>query len=190
MHWHGVKRILKYLKKTKDYGISYVGYLFVLEGFSDASWITYKDDHVSTTEWIFMLGGGAISWGSKKQTYITDSTMIAEFVALASTSKEAEWLRDLLYGIPLWPKPIAPISIHCDSAATLAKAYSQVYNGKSRHIGLRHSYVRELLTNGVITIDFVRSNQNLADPLTKGLTRDIVNKTSKGMGLKPIELNH
>ena len=116
--------------------------------------------------------------------------MATEFVALASASKEAQWLQDLLYGIPLWPKPIAPISIHGDNVAILAKAYSQVYNGKSRHIGLNHSYVRELITNRVITIDFVRSNQNLADLLTKGLTRDIVNKTSKGMGLKPIELNH
>ena len=116
--------------------------------------------------------------------------MAVEFIALASASKEAEWLRDLLYGIPLWPKPIAPISIHCDSAATLAKAYSQVQNGKSRHIGLRHNYVKELITNGVITIDFVRSNQNLTDPLTKGLTKDIVNKTSREIGLKSIELNH
>ena len=48
MYWHGVKRILKYLKKTKDYDIIYVGYPFVLEGFSDASWITYKNDHAST----------------------------------------------------------------------------------------------------------------------------------------------
>ena len=89
-----------------------------------------------------MLGGGAISWGSKKQTCITDSTIDAEFVALASASKEAQWLQDLLYGIPLWPKPIAPISIHGDNVAILAKAYSQVYNEKSRHIRLMHSYVR------------------------------------------------
>ena len=114
------------------------------------------------------------------------STMESEFIALASASKEAEWLRDLLHEIPLWPKPIAPISIHCDNQATLARAYSQMYNGKSRHIGLRHSCVRELITNGVITIDYVKSSQNLADPFTKGLSRDLVNKTSRGMGLKPM----
>ena len=54
-----------------------------------------------------------------------------------------------------------------------------MYNGKSRHIGLRHSYVKDLITNGVITIDFVRLNQNLANPVTKGLIRDLVNKISK-----------
>ena len=68
--------------------------------------------------------------------------MESEFVALAAAGKEAEWLRNLLLEIPLWPKPIAPISISCDSAATLAKAYSQMYNGKSRHLGVRHSLIR------------------------------------------------
>ncbi|GJZ98131.1 hypothetical protein Tco_0670584 [Tanacetum coccineum] len=139
------KQLLKsfrYLKKTMNYGLSYVGFPSVIEGYSDASWITNSEDHTSTTGWVFLLGGGAISWASKKQTCITDPTMESEFVALAAAGKEAEWLRNLIYEIPLWPKPISPISIHCDSAATLAKAYSQIYNGKSRHLGVRHSMVR------------------------------------------------
>ena len=65
-----------------------------------------------------------------------------------------------------------------------------MYNGKSRHIGLRHSYVRDLISNGMVTIDFVRSSQNFADPLTKALPRDVVNKMSRGMGLKSILSNH
>ena len=60
-----------------------------------------------------------------------------------------------------------------------------MYNDKSRHVGLRHSYVRELITKGVININFVKSIQNLVDHLTKGLTKDLVLKTSRGMGLKP-----
>ncbi|GJU35021.1 zinc finger, CCHC-type containing protein [Tanacetum coccineum] len=88
-----------------------------------------------------MLGGGAISWASKKQTCITGSTMESEFVALAAAGKEAQWLRNLIHEIPIWPKPIAPISIRYDSAPTMAKAYSQIYNGKSRHLGVRHSMV-------------------------------------------------
>nr|GEV85356.1 zinc finger, CCHC-type [Tanacetum cinerariifolium] len=86
---------------------------------------------------------------SKKQTCITSSTMESEFVTLEAAGKEAEWLKNLLLEILLWVKPIAPISIRCDSAATLAKAYSQMYNGKSRHLGVRHSMIRELITNGV-----------------------------------------
>ncbi|GJV42359.1 hypothetical protein Tco_1420799, partial [Tanacetum coccineum] len=117
--------------------------------------------------------GGAISRASKKQTCITDSTMESEIVALAAAGKETEWLRNLIYEIPLWHKPISPISMHRDSAATLAKAYSQISNGKFRHLGVRHIMVRELITNGVISVDFVRSQQNLADHLTKGLARDL-----------------
>ena len=82
------------------------------------------EDHSSTSGWTFLLGGGAISQASKKQTCITNSTMESEFVALAAAGKEAEWLKNLIYEIPLWPKPISPISIRCDSTATLAKAYS------------------------------------------------------------------
>ncbi|GKF27534.1 hypothetical protein Tco_0093876, partial [Tanacetum coccineum] len=71
-----------------------------------------------------------------------------------------------------------------DSATTLAKAYSQMYNGKSRHLGVRHSMNRELITNGVISIEFVMSQQNLADHSTKGLARDLIIKSAEGMGLK------
>ncbi|GJW51151.1 zinc finger, CCHC-type containing protein [Tanacetum coccineum] len=141
-------------------------------------------DNSSTSGWVFLLGGGAISWASKKQTCITGSTIESEFVALTAAGKEAEWLKNFLLEIPLWSKPIAPISIRCDSAATLAKAYSQMYNVKSRHLGVRHSMIRELITNGVISIEFMRSQQNLADHLTKGLARDLIIKSAKGMGLK------
>ncbi|GKG02569.1 hypothetical protein Tco_0310205 [Tanacetum coccineum] len=81
--------------------------------------------------WVFLLGRGAIPWAFKKQTCITGSTMESKFLALAATGNEAEWLRNLIHEILIWPKPIALISIYCDSAATLAKAYSQIYNGKS-----------------------------------------------------------
>ena len=60
--------------------------------------------------------------------------MAAEFITLASGSKELEWLRNLLLEIHVWPKPKPPIFVHCDSRSTLSQAYNQVYNGKSRHI--------------------------------------------------------
>nr|GEZ69384.1 zinc finger, CCHC-type [Tanacetum cinerariifolium] len=105
----------------------------------------------------------AIQRASKKQTYITGSTMESEFVALAAA---------------------APISIRCDSASTLAKAYSQMYNGKSSYLCVRHSMIRELITNEVISIEFVRSQQNLVDHLTNGLARDLVIKSAEWMRLK------
>ncbi|GJR18608.1 zinc finger, CCHC-type containing protein [Tanacetum coccineum] len=180
-HWQAIQRVLKYLKKTMDYRLMYIGYLSVLEGYIDASWISNTKDNSSTSGWVFLLGGGAISWASKKQTCITGSTMESEFVALAAVSKEAEWLKNLLLEIPLWVKPISPISIRCDSDVTLAKAYSQMYNGKSRHLCVMHNMIHELITNGVISIEFVRSQRNLADHLTKGLARDLVIKSAEGM---------
>lgn len=190
-HWKAIGRILGYLKRTINLGLFYNEYPEVLEGYSDASWITSASDNKSTSGWIFIIGRGAVSWSSKKQTCITHSTMESEFIALAAAGKEAEWLRNLLFDIKLWPQPMPSISLYCDSEATLSRAYNKVYNGKSRHISLRHEYVKQLITDGVINVVYVRSNKNLADPLTKGLSRDLVKDTSNGMGLKLFfEKNH
>nr|GEV88525.1 zinc finger, CCHC-type [Tanacetum cinerariifolium] len=111
-HWQAIQRELKYLKKTLDYRLVYSGYPLVLKGYTDASWISKTKDNSSTSGWVFLLGGGVISWVSKKQTCITGSTMKSEFMALAAIGKEAEWLKNLILEIPLWVKPMAPISIH------------------------------------------------------------------------------
>ncbi|GKE54689.1 zinc finger, CCHC-type containing protein [Tanacetum coccineum] len=161
-----------------------IAFAVVLEAYTDVSWVSNTEDNSSTSGWVFLLGGGAISWASKKQTCITGSIIEYVFVALAAAGKEAEWLRNMILEIPLWFKPIASISICCDSAATLENAYRQMYNGKSRHLGARHSMIHELIMNGVVSIKFVRSQQNLADHLTKGLSRNLVLKSTKVMGLK------
>ncbi|PHT32531.1 TMV resistance protein N [Capsicum baccatum] len=96
----------------------------------------------------------------------------------------------LEYDIPYWPKPVAPVCIHCDSQATIGRAGSMMYNGKSCHIRRKHNTVRELLSSGIITIDYVKSKDNVSDPLTKGLSREGVERTSKGMGLRPRTSQH
>ncbi|GJV88817.1 zinc finger, CCHC-type containing protein [Tanacetum coccineum] len=123
-HWQAIQRVLKYLKKTMDYRLMYTGYPSVLEGYTNESWISNTEDNSSTSGWVFLLGGSVIFWASKKQTCITSSTIESEYVALVAVGKEAEWLKNLILEISLWSKPITPISIRCDSAATLAKAYS------------------------------------------------------------------
>ncbi|GJV84943.1 retrotransposon protein, putative, ty1-copia subclass, partial [Tanacetum coccineum] len=92
-HWQAIQRVLKYLKKTMDYRLTYTGYPSVLEGYTYVSWISNTEDNSSTSDWLFLLGGGAISWASKKQTCIIGSTMEFEFVALAAAGKEAEWVQ-------------------------------------------------------------------------------------------------
>nr|GEW46058.1 zinc finger, CCHC-type [Tanacetum cinerariifolium] len=106
------------------YAVGRLSRFTMLEGYSDASWINHVEDSSSTSGWLFLLGGGAISWVSKKKTCITGSTMKSEFVALDVAGKEAKWLRNLIHEILIWPKLMALTSIYCDSAAILAKAYS------------------------------------------------------------------
>ena len=78
------------------------------------------------------------------------------------------------------------ICTHCDSQLAIGRAQSHIYNDKSRHIRRRHNTVRQLLSNGIMTIEYIRSKENIADPLTKGLAREQVSKSLRGMGLKPI----
>ncbi|GKC40710.1 hypothetical protein Tco_1053094 [Tanacetum coccineum] len=129
-----------------------------LKGYTNATRI--NSNKVNSSTRVFRLGGGEISWASKKHTCITISTMKSEFVALAAAGKEFE------------------------CSATLAKAYSQMYNKKSRHVGVERSMIRELITNVVVSIEFVRSQRNLANHLTNGLAKDMVLKSVEGMGLK------
>ena len=98
--------------------------------------------------------------------------------------EEAKWLRNFLEDIPFWPKPVGPICMRCDSQATIGRAWSFMYNEKSRYIQRRHNIVRQLLSSEIITIDCVKSSDNVSDPLTECLVREALEKSSKGMGLR------
>ncbi|PHT98486.1 hypothetical protein BC332_32565 [Capsicum chinense] len=109
---------------------------------------------------------------------------------LGHAGEEAEWLRNFLKDISYWPKPVAPVCIHCDSQAVIGRAGSMMYNGKSRHIRRRNNTIRELLSSAIITVDYVKSKNNVSDSLTKGLTREGVERTSKEMGLRSRTSQH
>ncbi|GJT49952.1 retrovirus-related pol polyprotein from transposon TNT 1-94 [Tanacetum coccineum] len=177
-HWKAITRVLHYLRYSRDYGLHYDRHPAVIEGYSDANWISDIKDSRSTSGYVFTLGGAAISWKSSKQTVIAKSTMESEFIALDKCGEEAEWLRQFVEDIPRWPKPVTAISIHCDSKSAMGRAKSTMYNGKSRHIRRRHNSIRQLLSTGVISIDYVASKDNIADPFTKGLSRELVNQSS------------
>ncbi|PHT78233.1 hypothetical protein T459_16285 [Capsicum annuum] len=113
-----------------------------------------------------------------------------EFITLDKAGEEAEWLWNFLEDILYWPKPVAPVCIHCDSQAAISKAGSMMYNGKFRHIRRRHNTIKELLSSGIITVDYVKSKNNVSDPLTKGLSGEEVERASKRMGLRPRTSQH
>ena len=114
--------------------------------------------------------------------------MEIEFIALEKASFEAECLTNLLADIFLWTRLALSVSMHCDSQATIAKAKakSKIFNGKNRHIRLRHNIVRRLLEIRIISLKFVRSKLNLTYPLTKSLNKKLVEETSRKMRLMSI----
>ena len=187
MHWQRIMRVLEYLRFTRDYGMHYTRYHVVLEGYNDANWISNVKDSKSHNGYVFTLRGAVVSWKSSKQTVIARSTMEFEFTALDKCREEAEWLSHFLEDIPRWAKSVPPICIHCDSQSVIGRAQSNMYNGKSGHIRHRHNTIRQLLSIGVISVDYVKSKDNITDPLTKGLNIELVEKSSKGMRLKPVK---
>ncbi|KAK2362989.1 hypothetical protein QL285_088008 [Trifolium repens] len=132
---------MRYLKKTMKLGIHYKRFPVVLEGYIDADWNTLSDDSKATDGYIFSIAGGAVSWKSKKQTIMAQSTMEYEMIALVTSSEEASWSRCLLSEIPLWEKHMPAVLIHCDSTAVIAKIENQFYNGKKRQIRRKHDTV-------------------------------------------------
>ena len=100
-HWVAIHRVRKYLRGTSGYCLCYSGFPNVLEGFSDANWIFDSDEMKSTSEFVFILGGDAISWKIIQANLHYSVTMEVEFIALEKTSFEAECLRNLLLDIPL-----------------------------------------------------------------------------------------
>lgn len=85
--------------------------------------------------------------------------------------------------IKLWPQPISAISLYCDSESTMSKAYSKIYSEKSRHSSLRHEYVWQFINDRIISIIYIRTNNNLADPFTMGLLGGLVSSTAIGIVL-------
>ena len=79
------------------------------------------------------------------------------------------------------------ICIHCDSQSAIGRTQNNMYNANYWHIRRRHNTIRQLLSTGVISLNYVRSKDNIADMLTKGLNRELVEKSSRGMGLKHIK---
>jgi len=186
-HWDALERVLRYLRGTIEYGIHYTGYPSVLEGYSDSNWISDADAIKATSGYVFTLAGAAVTWRSCKQTILTRSTMEAELVALDTATIEAEWLRALLMDLPLVEKPVPAILMYCDNQTVLIKVTSTKDNSKSsRHVKRRLKSVRKLKNSGVIAVNYIRSEKNLTDPFTKGLSWTTISVANMDMGLRPI----
>jgi hypothetical protein len=128
-----------------SYGIHYSGHPAVLEGYSDANWISDVYDIKATSWYMFTFGGGAVSWRSCRQTILTRSTMEAELTALDIGTVESEWLRELLMDLPVVEKPVPANLLNCDNQTVIVKVNNSKDNVKSsRHVKRHLKSVRKL----------------------------------------------
>jgi hypothetical protein len=114
--------------------------------------------------------------------------MEAELAALDTTTVEADWLRELLMDLPIVEKHLPAILMNCDNQMVIVKVDSSKDNMKSsRHIKRRLKSVGKMRNIGVITLYYIHTEKNLANPFTKGLSRNVIDAASKEMGLRPIK---
>jgi hypothetical protein len=112
--------------------------------------------------------------------------MEAELVTLDTATMEANWLRELLMDLPIIKKPFPAILMKCDNQTVIVKVDSSNDNMKSsRHIKRQLKSVRKMRNSGVITLDYIHTENNLTDPFTKGLSRNVIDAASKEMCLRP-----
>lgn len=182
-HWSAVKRILRYLKGTSRFGLAYKGDTAnAVTGYSDADWAGDVGDRKSTSGYVFMLGGAAISWRSSKQTCVALSTAEAEYIALSAAAQEAAWLQKLVSD--LLNKNIQETVILEDNQSAICLAKNQQVHGRTKHIDIKYHFVRNMVEAGKIKLTYCASKDMVADMLTKGIPANQFEKLRELAGVK------
>ena len=146
----------------------------------DAAYANH-DNHKSTSGYVFLIGGGAITWKSKKQTTIALSSTEAEYVALSEAGREACWLRNIFEELQ-YPQEF-PTIIKGDNDGSIAMAKNQQFHHRSKHIGIRWHWIRELVEQNLLSIESCRDPEQTADVLMKALARPKHSKHILEMGV-------
>ena len=181
-HWEGVKRVLRYLRFTSDKCLRFEKQGEVqVKGYCDADWAGDVDTRRSTSGYIFLLGGAAISWSSKRQQSVALSSCEAEYMSATHASKEALWLKRFVTEMG-WEQP--SVEVLCDNQSALKLMKNPQYHSKTKHISIQYHYLRELIEEGEISFDFIGTNMQCADFLTKGLSREKLERFGRDVGLK------
>ncbi|KAL4368367.1 hypothetical protein GQ457_05G028310 [Hibiscus cannabinus] len=181
-HMKAAKRILRYLKGTIDFGLSYSSsHDFQLMGFCDSDFAGDIDDRKSTTGFVFFLGDCCISWSSKKQPIVTLFTCEAEYVAATSCSCHAIWLKRLVEELHLPQEGPTKICIDNKSAQALAK--NPVFHDRSKHIDTRYHFIREHIANKEVELKFVKTQDQVADIFTKPLKFEDFKRMRENLGV-------
>ena len=166
-HVAAVVRILRYVRGTLHYGLTYTKGQPGFVGYTDADWSGAIDGRQSTGGWLFMMGGAPISWSSKRQASVSQSSCESEYYALSEAGKEGVWLRLLLQ--ELGHISAAPTIIWADNQGAIALAENPEFHKRTKHIDTKFHWVREVIERGVLLLEFLPTRFMAADGLTKPL---------------------
>jgi hypothetical protein len=182
-HYTAIKRILRYLNGTKTYRITYkaASQDDSFRGFADAAYAN-ADESRSTIGYVFLAGGAAITWSSKRLSLTSLSSTQAEYVALSEAAREACWLRNLYTELGLLDEG-RPTTIVGDNEGAIALAHNPQFHKRTKHIETRWHWIRELVQDGTIAIESCRDPDQTADVLTKALHRTKHLHHTQAMGL-------
>ena len=187
-HWRAAKKVMRYLQGTKDYMLMYrhTDNLDVI-GYSDSDFAGCVDSRKSTSGYIFMMAGGAISWRSAKQTLTATSTMEAEFVSCFEATSHGVWLKSFISGLRIMDSISRPLRIFCDNSAAVFMAKNNKSGSRSKHIDIKYLAIRERVKEKKVVIEHISTELMIADPLTKGMPplkfKDHVEKMGLGSTL-------
>ncbi|KAK2428718.1 putative mitochondrial protein [Trifolium repens] len=166
-HLTQVKRILKYVNGTSDYGIMYSHCEnSTLYGYCDADWARSADDRKSTSGGCFFLGTNLISWFSKKQNCVALSTAEAEYIAAGSSCSQLVWMKQMLKEYDVEQDAL---TLYCDIMSAINILKNPVQHSKTKHIDIRHHYIRDLVENKIVILEHVGTKEQIADIFTKAL---------------------
>lgn len=182
-HMVVVKNIFRYLKRTSSLGLWYPAIsTFFIQSFSDADLGGCGLDRKSTTCGCQFLDGKLVSWQSKMQTYMSLSTVKAEYIVAVSCTSQVIWIQSQLrdYGLSM-----KKIRLYCESAIRIC--HNLVKHSKTKHIALRYHFIKDHVEDGNVEVHFVRSTDQLADIFTKALPEALFNKILQGLGMMEAE---
>jgi hypothetical protein len=174
-HIMALKRLIRYLRKTKELGLTYAFSTTQdakpgVYGYYDASHADDVDTRRSTMAYIFFFEGCAISWHSKLHSYVTTSTNHSEYCAAAKAAREAKWMEKIFTALG-FNNHVQPVDLFSDSQGAIAMNYNPVHRSASKHVDLADHYAREQVERGTITISYVPTDDMIADALTKALPK-------------------
>ncbi|PRQ43270.1 putative RNA-directed DNA polymerase [Rosa chinensis] len=170
-HMDAVMRILKYLKSAPGRGVLFSKHNNILEvcGFTDADWAGNITDRRSTSGYFTFVGGNLVTWKSKKQKVVARSSAEAEYRGMAHGVCELLWLRNLLRDLGF--KLESTMQLYCDNKAAIDISQNPVQHDRTKHVEVDRHFIKEKLDAKIISFPFVPTEEQLADILTKGVSR-------------------